>query len=150
MLSGNYLGAWPLVISDIEGDSDMDILSGGDLLNGLGNESPLSVWENKLLTTSVGRSYNDNNNTINIWPQPASDRVTFSYNLVQDSYVSLAIYNLQGLKVRELVSEIQPGGNHQTDLNLSIANGDISPGLYVCRLLANNTVVTRKIVIVDN
>ncbi len=150
MLSGSYMGAWPLVIADMEGDTDMDIFTGGDMLNGLGNESPLSCWENQKLMTSVHDIAHEHNSSIKVWPQPACDKLNISYDLPQGSFVSMALYNMQGMKVRELISEMQSEGKHQIQVNLSTGYAAMRPGLYICRLTANKTLCTQKVLIVND
>lgn len=52
-------------------------------------------------------SYNGN------YPNPFNPQTTFAFQLAQDQYVDLDIYNLKGQKVRSLVNTILMAGKHQ-------------------------------------
>lgn len=147
MLSGSYMGAWPLVIADVEGDTDQDILTGGDLLNGQGNESPLSFWENSMLTTSVDKTRPESGNTFKLWPQPASDHLSISYDLDAKAFVSIALYNMRGVEMFTLVKAYESEGKHELDLDLSTFGAGLKPGTYVFRFIAGDRVHSRKLIL---
>ncbi len=74
------------------------------------------------------------------YPNPASDRTTFTYSLPGDSQISLALYDMTGKKVMNLVNERQCLGTHVLTTDLSTLNS----GLYLCRLNAGeNSAVIR-------
>ena len=147
-LSTNYKGPWPLVFSDIDKDTDMDIVTGADL-NGLGNESPLSLWENKTVTTNVISLNANSLNKFTISPQPANKNVQISYTLLEDSFVTVSIYNTLGNEIETLFIGNQLKGNHKTNYDLSSLNNKIVPSLYFCKLVINNKTFIKKIIIVN-
>ncbi len=112
-LSYNFKGAWPLVLADMDKDTDTDIIAGGDLLNGLENESPLSWWENETLTLSIINQNINDQDQFSIWPQPATNRVHISYQLTNKSDVSVSIYNPLGKKNKTIINETQHEGEHK-------------------------------------
>ncbi|MCD4695449.1 MAG: T9SS type A sorting domain-containing protein [Bacteroidales bacterium] len=146
-LSSNYKGAWPLVFSDIDNDTDMDIVTGGDLLNGLGNESPLNWWENKTVVLGIADYNTTEQNKFSIWPQPAINKVNISYNLIDDSRVTLSIYDALGNKIGNMLNENQPKGEYKIDFDLLSLNYKIKPGLYFCKLVVNNKTYINKLII---
>lgn len=150
MLSGNYKGAWPLVIADVEGDTDKDILTGGDLLNGLGNESPLSVWENQMLMTGINKGSMDEDESMKVFPQPATDHIIISYCLADKATVSIALYNMQGMKLGEPITEYQTAGNHRLEIQFSDMSAGLKPGMYICSLVANDIRINKKVLITNN
>jgi aminopeptidase N len=78
------------------------------------------------------------------YPNPASDLTTFTYSLPGDSQVSLAIYDISGKKVLDLVSEHQSLGTHVMTADLS----KLGPGIYFYRLGAGNTTMTKRLAVV--
>nr|NQU90094.1 T9SS type A sorting domain-containing protein [Bacteroidota bacterium] len=147
VLSYNYKGAWPLVFVDMDNDSDPDMVSGGDLLNGLGNESPLSWWENETMTTSTGSLDRNNKTDISIYPLPASGFLNISYDLKSDAFVRITISNLQGKKLMDVLHTNQEKGFHETGLDFSSKKHSLRPGMYICELNINGQTNTQKLII---
>ncbi len=148
-LSYNFKGAWPLVLTDMDADTDTDIIAGGDLLNGLGNESPLSWWENKLFTTSVKKQDINNQDQFQIVPQPATNYVQISYQLTNNSDVSVSIYDPLGKKIKTIINETQQKGKHKIEVDLSSLKYKFRPGIYFCKLVVNKKAYTNKLIIID-
>jgi len=68
-----------------------------------------------------------------------------NYTIFEPSTVNLNVYNMFGEKARILVDgEEQSEGTYQYSVNTST----LDPGVYLSTLVANDNVVTRKIVIV--
>lgn len=86
--------------------------------------------------------YNDVNVFSNAYPNPATDVVSFDYNLPFDAQTaSVAIYNMMG---QEVVRENINIGGSRLDLNVS----DLTDGVYFYSLIVNNQAVkTNKLVI---
>jgi arabinogalactan endo-1,4-beta-galactosidase len=79
----------------------------------------------------------------NVYPNPFNPNTRIEYNLPASSVVSIAIYNVLGQKVAQLVSGYQKGGQHSL---IWAANGFPS-GVYFCRLISENLLSTRKILL---
>ncbi len=54
-------GAWPVHANDFDSDGDIDLIAGGDLLNRPGNNPPLNMWENQLITTRPASNISKDN-----------------------------------------------------------------------------------------
>lgn len=66
------------------------------------------------------------------YPNPFNARTTIEYNLPEDSYVTLDIYDILGRKIETLVSEDQSSGHHTT-----VWDADrVATGLYFYRIQA--------------
>ena len=147
MISYNYKGAWPLVFADMDEDSDPDMFTGGDLLNGLGNESPLSWWENRTLVLTTPDNDHPNYCDVSIYPQPASDQLQISYTLNEDSDVVISIYDQLGREVKNVLSEHQKSGLHKIELSVGSQDQVSIPGLYFCKIVVNGETYLRKMII---
>ena len=72
-----------------------------------------------------------NTELIGIYPNPFNPETTISYNLNEDSRVSLFIYNIKGQKVRSLVNGQIQAGYHTVTWNGKNENGEnVSSGIY--------------------
>jgi len=60
--------------------------------------------------------------------------------------VSLQVFDLSGRNVANLVHVPQTAGNHRVTL-LNGRNRDLPDGIYICRLSAEDKILTQKIII---
>jgi len=73
--------------------------------------------------------------TIGIYPNPFTDKLTISCELLSSEDVSLSIYNIIGQNIRKLVSRTEPAGIQSYEWDgKTDGGGTVSPGLYVYRL----------------
>ncbi|MCD4733634.1 T9SS type A sorting domain-containing protein, partial [bacterium] len=77
------------------------------------------------------------------YPNPASDALTISYELIQAEVVELNIYDVAGRLVETLVSGEQTAGRHSVSWDSSVA----ATGVYLLRLEAAGEAITRRAVI---
>jgi hypothetical protein len=77
-----------------------------------------------------------------IYPNPFNPSVTISYGLSTESQVSLQIYSLSGQLMQTLLNSTMSAGDHSLMWNPI----NISTGVYLVQLQANNEVQTQKIV----
>ena len=79
-----------------------------------------------------------------IYPQPVSDHATIEFSLEEDSYIEIEIYDLAG---RSLLKPIT--GYFNSGLNrIQINTGELSNGVYITMLSAENFKATSKMVVV--
>ena len=77
------------------------------------------------------------------YPNPFNPQTTISYSVNIDSDVKIAIYNLLGEKVANLVDEHHFIGEYSNVWNAS----NNPSGLYFVEMVSGNTVVTDKIML---
>jgi hypothetical protein len=70
----------------------------------------------------------------NNYPNPFNPSTVIKYSLPYESKVKLTVYNTLGVKVQELVSEVQPAGTHDFRFN---ATG-LSSGVYLYTIEASS------------
>ena len=81
-------------------------------------------------------------------PNPARVAVTLGFALPRAAAVRLAIYDVGGREVRELMSGFQLAGAHQVLWDLRDDRGEpVAPGVSFARLEVEGRAVTRKVVI---
>jgi len=73
------------------------------------------------------------------FPNPFNVSTTIRYNLPEQSYVIIEVYNILGQKVKSLLSEEQPAGYHTIEWQA----GDFASGLYFYKIQAGDYVQTK-------
>ncbi|WP_236975864.1 T9SS type A sorting domain-containing protein [Membranihabitans maritimus] len=106
----------------------------GDL-NWFGEEV-VQAWKdglpNPLLTSSLQpekfdfKLYN--------YPDPFSSSTMIKYELPNSSHVTIKIINISGIEVATLIDRNQVAGTHQLEFN----SDSLSPGMYFCKIVADN------------
>jgi len=83
------------------------------------------------------------------YPNPFNPSTTIEYHLTDDGWVTLAIYNGLGQKVRTLVHRPQLAGIHRVEWDGRNDRGQRLPsGLYYYQLRTEKTVLTRRMVLI--
>ncbi|OGV10869.1 MAG: hypothetical protein A3J84_07710 [Ignavibacteria bacterium RIFOXYA2_FULL_37_17] len=77
------------------------------------------------------------------YPNPFNPSTKIRYSIPQAAKVSIALYNVLGIKVASLVETEQPVGNYEIVLN----GNNLASGVYFVRMNAGNYSVTKKIVL---
>ncbi len=78
------------------------------------------------------------------YPNPFNPGTTLRYSIPQDSYVRLAVYNVLGQKVAELVNEEKKAGVHRVQFDA----GNLSSGVYLYRLEVGFYVETKRMLLI--
>lgn len=82
------------------------------------------------------------------YPNPFNPTVNISYNLPNDSSVSLEIFNLKGQKIKTILTENQKAGNHQTIWQGKDENEKrVSSGIYFYKLKTDLNEKIKKIML---
>lgn len=79
----------------------------------------------------------------NLYPNPATSKVTFEYNLKQSAPVEITIANVIGSKVKTVTLGKKAAGAQKEVLNIS----DLKAGVYFCTMKVGETTVTKRMVV---
>ncbi|MCW9066711.1 MAG: exo-alpha-sialidase [Ignavibacteriaceae bacterium] len=77
------------------------------------------------------------------YPNPFNPATTIKYQLGNDSFVNLKVFNVLGEEVAELVNKFQKAGNHQLTFNAE----NLPSGMYVYKLTSGNYVESKKMLL---
>jgi len=77
------------------------------------------------------------------YPNPFNPATTIKYQLGNDGFVTLKVFNELGEEVALLVNEFQKGGSHQFIFNAN----NLPSGMYVYQLTSGNYVESRKMIL---
>lgn len=87
--------------------------------------------------------------SINNYPNPFNPSTSLSYTLDRESRVSIEIFNVKGQKVKTLINDVKPIGNHSVEWNGTDQNGNsCSSGIYFYKFISEDHQVTKKMLMV--
>jgi hypothetical protein len=78
------------------------------------------------------------------YPNPFNPVTRINFNLPHAADVRLAVYNMLGQKVADLVQEVKSAGSYTITWNAS----NLPTGMYVYRLQMGNEVISKKMMLV--
>ena len=82
------------------------------------------------------------------YPNPFNSETQITFSLPRDAAVALELYNLTGQKVATLLEGTRSAGNHSLHWNGRDDTGKpLASGVYIYRLLAGETTITRKLLL---
>ncbi len=83
------------------------------------------------------------------FPNPFNPTTTIKYSLNQDGPVEIAVYNLKGQKVRQLISANMPAGFHEVVWNGKDSFGkQASSGIYFYRMKTSQKTFVKKMMMI--
>lgn len=84
------------------------------------------------------------------YPNPFNSLTNIEYSITENEFVKLSVYDILGREVIKLVNEYQVAGNYfvEFDASTSSATGhDLSSGIYFYRLIADDFIETKKMIL---
>lgn len=80
------------------------------------------------------------------YPNPFNPKTNIKYQIAEDNFVTLKLYDFLGREVVTLVNEYQTAGKYNIELNL-INNNNLASGVYYYKLTAGNFSDTKKLIL---
>lgn len=133
---------------------------GGDLDGDGKNEyafvnysSDFSVWqddgyafiiENQTVTSADDDFELKNYALSQNYPNPFNPLTNIEFQIAQDGFVNIALYDLMGQKIKDIVNDFRKAGKYLIQLNAS----DLSSGVYFYKMNVNNFSQTRKLIVI--
>jgi len=77
------------------------------------------------------------------YPNPFNPSTKINYQISQNDFVSLKVYNILGNEVTTLVNENKPAGSYEVNFDASL----LSSGTYFYKLQAGSFVETKKMIL---
>ncbi|MBN2000837.1 T9SS type A sorting domain-containing protein [candidate division KSB1 bacterium] len=78
------------------------------------------------------------------YPNPFNSGTKIYYILSEKQYIELAIYNLNGQRVKTLVHQVQPAGFYTVPFDGS----NLSSGIYLCHMQTEGTNMTHRLLLI--
>ena len=95
-----------------------------------------SVEEKNQLPTTYGLEQN--------YPNPFNPVTTIKYQIPEQSFVTLKVYDVLGNEIATLLNEEKPIGNYEVEFDAS----SLSSGIYFYKLQAGSFVETKKMILI--
>jgi hypothetical protein len=76
------------------------------------------------------------------YPNPFYDQTTIRYSLSHDSHIRLAIFDIYGKEVKEILDQDKTAGIYTLELQLE----DLPSGVYICRLHTENKIESSRMI----
>ena len=80
---------------------------------------------------------------LSIFPNPSSDNISVSFDLLEDKQVGMTLHDILGKTVKTISNQSFGKGNHA----MSVPVNDLSKGIYFLQVNVNDVVTTHKFVI---
>jgi hypothetical protein len=128
--------------------ADCDIVFIANVVKGTSTLGPILQGTSMPLESAVGsvkKSDNASNISVSNYPNPATSITKFNYSITEPTVVTLAVYDVMGREVANLVSdEMHDRGTYEADLNVAKLAG----GSYLYKLLAGGKVLSGSLTVV--
>ncbi len=110
---------------------------------GWGLDNIIAGFKIKVENLSITQNTEKNISLSQNIPNPAANSTIIPYQLASNNNVTIVITDITGNKIMEFNEGIQMAGNHTLELNTA----NLSSGMYLYTLNADNTNLTRKMII---
>ncbi|HPM03852.1 MAG TPA: FlgD immunoglobulin-like domain containing protein, partial [Candidatus Cloacimonadota bacterium] len=104
----------------------------------------VSITVNSIDITPVNKTALNGN-----YPNPFNPSTSISFSLKNNSKVKIAIYNVKGELVKELLDKNMQAGKHSIVWDGKNTNHKtVSAGIYLLRMISNDYQSTRKMIMI--
>jgi hypothetical protein len=103
------------------------------------------------LQTGIEQAYEDifMNPLLRAYPNPGAPRIMIGYTLTRKTGIRLAIFDIQGRLIRELICAEQTAGMHEISWDgCDQYQTPVPTGIYFCRMTAENETAVNKLILI--
>ena len=88
------------------------------------------------------------NRLIGNFPNPFNPSTTIAFELISNTHVNIAVYNLRGQKIVTLLDDLRDAGSHTVNWNGIDENGlNVASGIYFYRLQTPENIQTKRAIL---
>jgi len=158
IITGNKFYPQPVLLGGAGNQGDnISIISANNKLYPLWmarypGESVYQIWSSIIEISSVGINKISNEvpekfDLSQNYPNPFNPKTKIRYNVPLSTNVTINIYNINGQLMQTLVNGNHNPGEYEVDFDYNTAGGIFSSGVYFYRLITDNDVITRKMIL---
>ncbi len=130
---------------EIKGQWQLRIAESGNVNSGMLNQWCLHFLYKDYTIGLAEDLFQKNEILYQNYPNPASKNTTIKFSLPYRSDITLSLYDINGNRIRTLLSGFHDRGMHLLVISVS----DLKPGMYLYTLESNDLTTTKKMVIVN-
>lgn len=82
-----------------------------------------------------------------VYPNPSKENVTIAYALTSETKVSIAVYNMLGVKMMSVLDKKQSTGKYK--YTLDIKTGNLSSGIYFIMMMKDGKTCIQRLVVTE-
>jgi hypothetical protein len=102
-------------------------------------ETKLDGWDESIVSITEDRKSSEM--PVTIYPNPFNPTTEITFTVAEQTYVNLAVYDVSGRQVDELIADRKTSGTHRVVFNAST----LPSGVYFYRLLAGDETASGKL-----
>nr|NQU94111.1 hypothetical protein [Bacteroidota bacterium] len=106
-----------------------------------GGRVDMGAYENQNVTVFISQ-HESPGIELSCLPNPFSGELTISWNLPEPAYTTIEMYCARGNKIKELITDVLPAGNHAIHWKAN----HLTPGIYYVRMKIDNEILSREII----
>ena len=144
-----YFGKTGYDLGDVNGDGNTDILLGSSTSPSCVLDDYVTIYTEENLVSVSNLEPEILNYKLKNYPNPFNPITTISYDLPANiANPVIEIFNIKGEKVKTLVNEVLPVGEHSAVWNGRDSNGKrVSSGIYFYKLKAGDFQKVKKMML---
>lgn len=103
----------------------------------------IAMIDQDAVPEAVNPRFDENGNSLNAYPNPASSRINFKYSVSENSDVELSLINILGQEVAIVVKDSRSKGTYRESFDCSM----LTDGMYYGVLKVNDKTIKKKIMV---
>ncbi len=130
----------------------------GNIINGLSVDKNGNIWiatNNgvsyfEVVTSVISEQLVEENRELSLstYPNPFNLQVKIDFSIINSGYAELKIFDIRGREIFSFYKQELSNGNHSVTWNgRDSKNNTVSSGIYICRLISNNQMITKKLLL---
>ncbi len=140
--TGSYTYEWTLDGNVVSTDEDPTGLSAGDYILNVTDENGCVLESDTVNVSMFNSTLNPSlERFVDIYPNPAIDRLFLQFDLPAISEVSISLFDLNGKLATSTVKD------YFSNKSISLELNDVTTGLYIVRIVINDEVLVKRIVV---
>lgn len=116
-----------------------------DPLNCLSDIYNITVTDVSTFDTGNNDLFKNKKLSLSVFQNPLNEESVIKYNVPFEQKIKLTLLSIDGIKIKELVSENIIIGEYTIKLNCKTEN--LKPGIYLLKLEGTETAVTKKVIV---
>jgi hypothetical protein len=106
------------------------------------SDSTFAVNDSSCISTNVvGLIRMDTSIDFLVYPNPAKNNLYIEYNLKTQQKVSIDLYNIEGIRIRNIISNVSQSGKQYLNYEL----GEIPSGIYIIKIQMQNFIHSKLV-----